>query len=347
VLEVVVERWLLVETFSGPGHDPTVIALGQVAKRMLPLSAVIGRGGYIAPVRAMIERAAATGEPFRGTTRDGRRHLIADPLVSYAGEVNGVYAYFGPAAEDVPPRAPAGAWYFNRSTGKIGGSDGLLDLYGMAPDDRRRERFTAEAFTRLRPGPDETEALAILIHARPGEEFRGERWGVHRDDGELRSVSLWARVVETARPGDQPEVVVRGITQDTGPARVTPSGPASITVAQRVLMAEREPGKHRAIVDLRSLTLLRWVESDPPMPGIAWEIDARYRPAIHPADLRKARDMSSQLATADRVEGVVRLRGTHGGWVPVAVTAVLVLMDTHTTAALVTLSSPPGDAGPS
>lgn len=341
------ERWLLVETFNGAGHDPTVIALGQAAKRMLPLAAVVGRGGYHAPVRAMIERAVATGEPSRGITRDGRRHLIAEPLVSYMGDVNGVYVYFGPAGEEVPPHALAGAWYFNRSTGKIGGSDELLDLYGMAPGDRRKERLTAEAFTRLRPGPDETEALAVLVHARPGEEFRGERWGVRRDGGELHSVNLWARVVEVAGAGGTPEVVVRGITQDTGPARVTPSGPAVVTVAQRILMAEREPGKHRAIVDLESLTLLRWLESDPPMPGIAWEIDAPYPPAIHPADLKRARDMARRLATADRVEGILRLRGSQGGWVPVAVTAVLVVLDTRTTAALVTLSAPPGDAGPS
>jgi len=278
-------------------------------------------------------------------TRDGRRHLIAEPLVSYAGDVNGVYVYFGPVREEVPPHATAGAWYFNRSTGRIGGSDELLDLYGMATGDRRRERLTAEAFTRLRPAPDEAEALALLVHARPGEEFKGERWGVCRDDGELRSVSLWARVVEVAGAEGKPEVVVRGITQDTGPARVTPSGPATISVAQRVLMAEREPGKYRAIVDLGSLTLLRWVESDPPMPGIAWEIDAPHPPAIHPADRRMARDMSRRLATADRVEGILRLRGTQGGWVPVAVTAVLVVLDTRTTAALVTLSVPPGDVG--
>lgn len=195
-----VERWLLVETFSGAAREPTVIALGQAAKRMVPLSTVIGRGGYLAPVRAMIARAAASGEPFRGVTRDGRRHLIAEPLASYAGDVNGVYVYFGPAAEEVPPHPVAGAWYFNRSTERIGGSDELLDLYGMASGDRRRERFTAEAFTRLQPAPDEVYALALLVHAQPGEEFKGERWGVRRDDEELRSVSLWARVVEVTGP---------------------------------------------------------------------------------------------------------------------------------------------------
>ena len=339
------ERWLLVETFSGADRDPTVIALGQAAKRMTPLAAVIGRGGYLPAVLAVIKEAAATGKPFRGKTRDRRRHLIAEPLVSYAGDVNGVYVYFGPAAEEVPPRATAGAWYFNRTTGKTGGSDELLDLYGMAEDDRKTERLTAEAFTRLRPAPDEAEALALLVHAQPGEEFKGERWGVRRDDGEWRTVSLWCRAVEAAGDGGRPEVVVRGITQDTGPATVSPRGPVTVTVAQRVLMAEREPGKHRAIVDLRSLTLLRWLEPDPPMPGIAWENDAPYPPAIHREDLQRAVDMARRLATAERVEGILRLRGTEGGWVPVAVSAVLMVLPSQATAGLVTLSALPGDAG--
>jgi hypothetical protein len=79
------------------------------------------------------------------------------------------------------------------------------------------------------------------------------------------------------------------------------------------------------------------------MPGIAWEKDAPHRPAIHRADLRRAREMSAQLATSARVEDVLRFRTTTGGWQSVHVTASLMLLDQHTTAALVTLSAPPGE----
>ncbi len=165
------DRWLLVETFGGgEGRDPTVIALGQTAKRMVALKSVLGRGGYIRPVREMIDQVAATGEAFRGMTPDGRRRLIADPLISFAGRVNGVYAWAGRAGEQPPPRAVAGAWYFNRTTRLIGGSDGLLDLYGVAPEDRERQRLTAEAFTRLLPGNDHSAALALLVRAEPGND---------------------------------------------------------------------------------------------------------------------------------------------------------------------------------
>ena len=124
-----------------------------------------------------------------------------------------------------------------------------------------------------------------------------------------------------------------------------PDAPAPlVTIEQRVVAAEYRPGWHRAIVDHASLSLIRWL--DPPMPGIAWEIDAPHRPAIHRADLRRAREMSARLATSSHVEGVLRLRTTDGGWQAVQVTASLMLLDQHTTAALVTLSAPhQGDQG--
>jgi hypothetical protein len=138
--------------------------------------------------------------------------------------------------------------------------------------------------------------------------------------------------------------VIRGITQAIGPVVAAPGAPAPlVTIEQRVVAAEYRPGWHRAIVDHASLSLVRWV--DPPMPGIAWEIDAPHRPAIHRADLRRAREMSARLATSSHVEGVLRLRTTDGGWQAVQVTASLMLLDQHTTAALVTLSAPPGEDG--
>jgi hypothetical protein len=336
----VAERfWILVETFRGPGQDPTVLSVGQEPKRMKPLASVIRGGGYLPAVRAMIGEVAATGKPFRGTTRDGRRQLIGDPLTSFRGHVHGVYVFYGPAGEEPPPRPMAGAWYFNLTTGAIGGSDDLLDLYGEPPENRHRERFTAEAFGRLSPAPDEPGALAMIVRARPGTEYQGRRWTVRRDDGETIFVDLWCRAVAEPGQDGREEVVARGITQALGPVVAAPDAPAPlVTIEQRVVAAEYRPGRHRAIVDHASLSLVRWL--DPPMPGIAWEIDAPHRPAIHRADLRRARQMSAALATSSHVEGTLRLRTVTGGWQVVHVTASLMLLDQHTTAALVTLSAP-------
>jgi hypothetical protein len=250
-----------------------------------------------------------------------------------------VYVFYGPAGEEPPVRPMAGAWYFNLTTSAIGGSDDLLDLYGEPPERRHQERFTAEAFGRLSPAADEPGALAMIVQAKPGTEYQGRRWAVRRDDGETIFVNLWCRAVAEHGEGGREEVVIRGITQATGPVAAAPGAPAPlVTIEQRVVAAEYRPGRHRAIVDHANLSLVRWV--DPPMPGIAWEIDAPYRPAVHRADLRRAKEMSARLATSSHVEGVLRLRTTEGGWQPVQVTASLMLLDQHTTAALVTLSIP-------
>lgn len=138
-------------------------------------------------------------------------------------------------------------------------------------------------------------------------------------------------------PDGTVEVVLRGITHDIGPAETTPSAPTRMVLAQQVLAAQAEPGRHRAIVNLRTLTLLRWL--DDPMPGIAWENDADPRPALHPDDLREARDLAHALGDGGKVTGVLRFRFLDGTWAPVTVEANLMLLDEHTTAAYVVLST--------
>src|SRR5215213_6597819 len=329
-------RWLLIETFGGEGRDePSVIGLGSTPKRMVPLPAVLGRGRYLEDVRALVSEVAEKGTSVQVITKDGLRRLIGDPLVAYSGRVHGVYAWLGGMQEDPPVRDPAGAWYFNLTTGKIGGSDDLLDLYGVAPEDRRSERVIAEAFTRLTGNADETAALALIVKAPPGFEHQAT-WTVRRDDGQLRAANFACRAVLPARAHGAQEVVLRGITHDIGPAESTPSAPPKLLLAQQVLAAERRPGRHRAIVNLRNLTLLRWI--DDPLPGIAWENDTRFTPAIHPDDLPHAKLMSAALASSGRVTDSVRVRGSAGGWVELQVEAALMLLDQHTTAAFVTVS---------
>ena len=335
--------WILVETFRGPAHEPTVLSVGREPKRMKPLGSVIRGGGYLPAVRAMIFEVAATGNPYRGTTRDGRRQLIGVPLASVGGRVHGVYAWYGPTGEEPPPRAAAGAWHFNRAADTTNRSDDLFDLYGVPQKERQYKGYTAEAFPRLTPGLDEPGALALLVQAKPGTEYQGRKWIVRRDSGEEIYVNLWCRATEETKADGRQEVVVRGITQAAGSAQAASATWPLVTIEQRVLAAEYQPGWHRAIVDLTALTLVRWL--DPPMPGIAWEISAPHKPAIHRADLRHAAEMSAQLATANRAEGSLRLRTTSGGWQAVHVAASLMLLDQHTTAALVTLSVPSREQG--
>ena len=332
-------RWLLIATFGDEERDdPTVIGVGSVPKAMIPLATVLGRGRYLDDVRAVIARVLASKEKVITLSSDGRRRMIGDPLIAYSGLVHGLYFWMGAPEENPPARDPAGAWYFNLTTGKIAGSDDLLDLYGVPAEERRKERNTAEAFERLQTNADESAALAKIVRAEPGTLHQAT-WTVKRDDDELRAANFACRMVRQTAEDGSPEVCLRGITHDIGPADQTPSAPAPLVLAKQVLLAERDPGEHRAIVDLRNFRLVRWL--DDPMPEVAWEADCLYEPAIHPEDLPKAKAMSAALAAPGAVVKTLRLRTIEGDWIPVDVEARLLLLDQLTTAALVTVTASP------
>jgi hypothetical protein len=154
--------------------------------------------------------------------------------------------------------------------------------------------------------------MAMLVRSRPGDEHQAT-WAVRREDnGQLRAANFACRVMAETGENGQVETVVRRITHDIGAAGETPSAPPRMVLAQQVVAAEKQPGKHRAIINLRRFTLIRWV--DDPMPGVAWQLDTEYPPAIHPDDLPVAKQMSAKLATQSRVEGVLRVRSVTGGW---------------------------------
>lgn len=158
----VADRWLLVETFGGEGREPSVIAVGRTVKRMVPLAAVLGRGRYLADIRALVARVAASGEPVQGMSHDARRRMLGYPL-AVDGRVHGVYAWTGSPEEDPPSRDPAGARFFNLTRDITVRSDDLFDLYGVAPPDRQYQRRIAEMFGRLVTNSDEAAGLALLV----------------------------------------------------------------------------------------------------------------------------------------------------------------------------------------
>ncbi|MFJ8961984.1 GAF domain-containing protein [Lentzea sp. NPDC102401] len=331
--------WLLVETFGGSRCEPTVLAVGSNPKNMVPLRSVLGRGPFLADALGVTARIVDGGRSVEVRTTTGKRRVIGHPLLAYGGLVHGVYLWVGPLDEDPPPRDPAGAWHINLTLHVSSRSDDLLRLYGTRPDKWRNEHDLAElfAYQRLTTNADEAKALALIVNARTGAEHLAT-WTVNRDDGERRAVHFACRCVEMKTPGGRVELIVRGITHDIGSAESVPTAPppTPVLLAQQIIAAEATPGRWRAIADLRTMRLLKWLDS--PMPGLAWTLQAQHRPAIHREDLRSAVGLSKELVSSGRADGVLRFRMEDGEWMKVAVSAALIALDQHTKAALVTLT---------
>ncbi|WP_280470175.1 GAF domain-containing protein, partial [Nocardia brasiliensis] len=327
-------KWLLIECFSGP--PGTVIALGATPKSFVPLRHILRNPLSLADAEAALAQAAATCAVVARVSADGRRAVRAEPLLITPDRAHAVRLWVGPVREPLPEREPVGAWYFNLTTNRSVRSIDLLDLYGVAPEDRAAELAIAGAFARLVTNRDEREALAKLVNSEPDTEHQAV-WTIRRDDNALRAGHFACRInIETDAAGAR-AVLFRGVTQDIGAATAVPSAPPPMILEYQLLEAATAPGEYRAIVNLRSLQLIRWI--GPPMPGIAWaDLPGEPAPQIHPDDLAAARAMSRELAH-QRAEGTVRLRRLDGGWQAVWVRGALMVLDQHTTAGLATVTA--------
>lgn len=328
-------KWLLVERFSGDVAAPSVVGVGNSARNFVPLRTLL-RGRTLTEVERAINEVRDTNRPLDSLV-NGRR-VIAAPLRTFAGNLHGLWVWAGPEAEQPPVRDPAGAWQFNLTTDRISGSDDLLDLYGVPRGaDRQSERHTAEAFGRLVTNADEAAAMAKMVRAEPGTEHQAT-WTVRRDDGDLRAAHFSARMLAEDSPTRGRQVVLRGITEDLGPAAAVRSAPPPVILAAQVVASLAEPGSHRGLLNLRTLKLLRWLDTDEPMPNIAWAYDAADTVDhwIHPDDHEQMHRLAEQLV-AGKASGNIRFRTRGRDWQPVYITLSPVLLDQHTTAALLTM----------
>lgn len=325
-------KWLLIETF-GPGLA-SVIGVGDSPRPFVPLASVFRRRSSLTDVEAAVLQATSERKLIDHSV--GERRIIGVPLVSFAGNVHGVYVWVGASSENPLPRDPAGAWHFNLTTDVIGGSDDLLDLYGVPMDLRQETRHTAEAFTRLLTNTDVAAAMALIVRSQPGDEHQAT-WTVVRDDQARRAAHFSCRAVVEITSAGKKEVVLRGITHDLGPAEAIPAAPPPIVLEQRLLQSIAEPNQYRAVVNIKTFRILQWL--DEPMPGLGWQKDeANPLSWIHDEDLPVALAITKGLAAASRTTGTLRLRSNTGTWRRVTIVANLVLLDENTTAALFTIT---------
>jgi hypothetical protein len=112
----------------------------------------------------------------------------------------------------------------------------------------------------------------------------------------------------------------------------------SVDLAQRILSGLAQPGVHRAIVDLRTWTLLKWL--DDPCPFYDWRASTAGDSVVHPDDAAAMAAMTTEFAKGAAAR-VLRLRANGGvGWTPIHVTTHRVELEAGTFAALLALRLP-------
>ncbi|SHV17728.1 Uncharacterised protein [Mycobacteroides abscessus subsp. abscessus] len=322
------QDWLLIETL---GSEPTVVAVGKQAKKMIPVPAILSKNRHLPVVADAIKGSISARTPALFPVPGTDRVIHTHPLILTTGEVHGTHLWLGNKDMEPPARPPAGAWAWNLSTGGVNLNAEALTVNGITDREPGEGGNIAESFRFIEPNPDEADALAKLVNAEDGASHCAT-WVGKGEDQQLRRVHFSARILVDPSTSHR---LVRGLNINTGPdTPVTPEQRPRI-LEQRLLAATAEPGTYRAIINLRDLTLLKWV--DEPMPEIAWGYDPENNRKLHPDDIPIARDMKSGLRDTPKTEGVLRIRGTNGQWVRVHVTANLTLLNEYTNAALVTI----------
>ena len=321
--------WLLLETL---GDEPVVVAQGRVLKNMVPLTALLRRSPHLPAISAAIAETARSGTGASRTVPHSDRVIRTEAVSMSDGRVHGVHLWTGPAAAALPERPVPGPLMWDLTTGFATATPESLSNSGMDPaSEPMHGRTFADDLPRKELVPAEATVLARAIDCEPGDRICS-MWDVTDRHGDLISVGWVARAGVETMPDGSRHLSTRALhwrAERQGPA-VAPGD-----LGQRIVDGLARPGVHRALVDIRRWTLLKWL--DDPCPFYDWRQPGDE--VVHPED-----QPLTQAMTEEFVDGptsrVLRLRGQGGGWVRVHVTVNRVALDDKTVAGLLSLRLP-------
>ncbi|MGB3484549.1 MAG: PAS domain-containing protein [Mycobacterium sp.] len=324
--------WLLVETL---GEQPVVAAQGHQLKNLVPVSVFLRRNPHLDALTAAVAETALSAAPLRRPVPNCERVIRAEPVVMSDGRVHGVHVWLGPADAEPPPRAIPGPLVWNLTTGVATGTVESLTNSGLNPETERTDgRTFAQDLPTRDMQSNETQVLSLAVQNRPGTTIC-DLWDVTDHSGEPITVGFVARSrIETAADGTA-HLIARAMNWRSH--RETPAV-APDHLAQRILDGLARPGSYRALVDINTWTLLKWL--DQPCPLYDWR-DRAGAPWVHPDDLTLIEAMTTELGSGV-TERVLRLPGRHTDWVSMHVTVHRVELQPGAFAGLITLREPTG-----
>jgi Family of unknown function (DUF5628)/Domain of unknown function (DUF5593) len=323
--------WLLVETL---GSEPAVVAQGRLTKNMVPISAFLRRNPNLMAVQTAIGETVRAGKGLSSITPKNDRVIRTEVVQMSDGRIHGVHVWIGPTEMEPPERPIPGPLIWDLSNGTATDTPESLFNSGWNPDKAvTHGRAFADDLPRRDLNPSEARVLAMVIKPEAGQTFCSA-WDITDHKGEAITVGFVARALAEAHDDRSERLICRAMNW-----RSEREGPAVMhdDLAQRILEGLAQPGVYRALVDLNTWTLLKWL--DEPAPFFDWRASMAGEHTVHPDDRLQMAKMATEFVSGT-ASGVLRMAAIGGGWATVHVTVNRVEVEEKIHAGLVTLREP-------
>ena len=326
--------WLLVETL---GTEPAVVAEGHTTKDLVPISVFLRRNPNLMAIQTAIGESVRSGQALSSITPKHDRVIRTEVVQMTDGRIHGVHVWVGPLDIDPPERPVPGPLKWDLTHGIATDTPESLVNSGRDPStEATHGRAFAEDLPTRELSPNEAKVLSIAVKPKPGRSFCST-WDIADHEGTPITVGFVGRVMLESDDSGRDGLICRAMNWRSvrDESTYTP-----IDLGQRILHREAQPGVHRALVDLRTWTLLKWL--DDPCPFYDWRSSEGGAPVVHPDDEAAMASMAPEFARGATTR-LLRLPSVDGGWTLVHVSAHRVELEEGVFAGLLSLRMPTDD----
>lgn len=324
------DDWLLVETL---GAEPAVVAQGQQTQGMVPISTFLRRNSSLMAIQSAIGETVRAGLPLTSITPKSDRVIRTEVVQMTDGRIHGVHVWVGAPNADPPDRMIPGPLKWDLTGGIATDTMESLANSGLNPAaEATHGRAFADDLQTRKLNPSEARVISAVIKPKPGQTFTST-WEMTDFRGRPITVGFCARVLNEPDEDGHDRLVCRAMNwrgvRDHSSA--TP-----LDRAQQIAGGPPVPGVYRAMVDLNSWKLIKWIGE--PCPLFDWSADASSE-LVHPDEIAEMAAMTVEFGSGP-TSRVLRLRANDGGWVPIHVTAHRLQVDADTFTGLLSLRLP-------
>ena len=323
--------WMLVVTL---GTEPVVVAHGDHTKDLIPSGTFLRRNPHLMAIQTAIAETVRAATGLTSITPKNDRVIRTEVVQMSDGRIHGVQLWLGAPDETAPERPLVGPLLWDLEAGTATDTTESLQVGGWDPARQaRRGRAFADDLPRRDLNPNETEVISMVIRPEPGTTICNT-WDVTDYRGEAITVGFVARSLPEVGDDGRERLICRAMNWRSVREG---AGIQHDVLAQRILDGLAVPGVHRALVDPKHWTLLKWL--DDPVPFFNWRAGGLRSDVVHPQDMPELDAMATEFADGATAR-VLRLAGNQGGWVPVHVTINRVPLGRGIDAGLATLRLP-------